>query len=117
MKSLDKKKANNSLSDVRNKVVKPNKTKELDWRDKIDWVDDWLEIDCQVIFGEKGKKTLIKFIEYLLTQQRTELLEGILNLECLKEEEFDESDDVIDEEVREKRNQLRKEIIDEINKL
>lgn len=74
----DKNKPNNLPSDVRNKVVKPNKTKELDWRDKIDWVDDWLEIDCQVIFGEKGKKTLIKFIEYLLTQQRTELLEEIL---------------------------------------
>lgn len=73
MKSLDKKKTNNLPSDVRNKVVKPNKPKELDWHIKWDYLlnkKKWKNPD-------EVNKVLTKFIEDLLIQQRTELLEEI----------------------------------------
>jgi hypothetical protein len=43
--------------------------------------------------------------------------EGILNLECLKEEEPDEFDDFIGTDRIETKNKLRKEIKEEIKKL
>lgn len=83
------KKPNNLPSDVRNKVVKPNKTKELDKRVKL-FIESWYIRTLECIDMDNGDRIIPpptkkewelgvkKDLDKLLTQQRSELLEEIL---------------------------------------
>ena len=67
------------------KSLDKNKTKELEY--VITWVMAKANGIDDYNWGQKQfEKDLRKKLELLLTKQRTELLEEILNLECLKEE-------------------------------
>lgn len=84
------------------------KTKELEWEKTLrealnrQGVQDWT----------------VDYILSLFKEQRTELLEEILNLECLKEEEQDWEKIGYEEACSaESKNELRKEIKEEIKKL
>ena len=71
------------------KSLDKNKTKELEY--VITWVMAKANGIDDYNWGQKQfEKDLRKKLELLLTQQRTELLEEILNLECLKEWEVGE---------------------------
>lgn len=101
-----------------NETKKKTEPKKLEWVNKIDFVDDWLEIDCEVIWGKKGVKTLIDFIQSLIQSTKEETIREIMELECLKEEKepkkemFDYSED------KERyRNQLKNEIKEQITSL
>ena len=110
------------------KSLDKKKTKELEWEKEfykkyrsklVQTLDSSTTIDW--IFSVK------QFIKQTLTQQRRELLEEILNLECLKEKKpptVFEDDDALMTSIKKEsfyiitaQNQLRKEIKEEINKL
>jgi hypothetical protein len=94
--------------------------KKLEWVNKIDFVDDWLEIDCEVIWGKKGVKTLIDFIQSLIQSTKEETIREIMGLECLKNEPDDDDAFAKDAEIamdNYNRNQLRNQIKEQLNSL
>lgn len=161
MKSLDKNKTkeleswqiDKGAQEAENKVAKnfydkAMKTKELDWENKYLFYQEVAHLINKIRtkwdgtfkvnkYFKKIEKLFEKEVNKLLTQQRSELLEEILNLECLKEEKItaeledeackmeQESEGSVsafefienEQKEMETRNQLRKEIIEEINKL
>ena len=107
------------------KSLDKKKTKELEWEKEFD--KKFQIIYSPRFIGDKCNFKIKDFIQSLLTQQRTELLEQILNLECLKEKKpptVFEDDDALMTSIKKEsfyiitaQNQLRKEIKEEINKL